>query len=77
MAVTDPIGVQIESPSVGVPFTKVVDTPADYSSLSNDVYFFDKSLGLVLYKDLTGIVQNSYSRTSSAGSRLFTYNNFI
>jgi hypothetical protein len=77
MAVTDPIGVQIASPSVGIPFTKVVDTPSDYSSLSNDVYFFDKSLGLVLYKDLTGIVQNPYSRTSSAGSRLFIYNNFI
>jgi hypothetical protein len=57
MALTDFSGLTINSAQTGIQFTKVTDTSADWSSVSNSTYFYDKAAKLVYYKDANGVVQ--------------------
>lgn len=66
MAVTNYTGLQISNPQVGIQITKVTDTSADWGSLSNSTYFYDKATALVYFKDGTGSVLSLFS--SSGGS---------
>jgi hypothetical protein len=61
MALTDYSGLTINNPSTGIQFTKVTDTSADWISVSNSTYFYDKADKLVHYKDSTGVVQEMFS----------------
>ena len=56
MAVTNYSGLTINQPQTGIQFTKVTDSSADWASISNSTYFYDKTDKLVHYKDSTGAV---------------------
>jgi hypothetical protein len=60
MALTDYSGLTINNPSTGIQFTKVTDSSADWSLVSNNTYFYDKADKLVHYKDSTGIIQDVF-----------------
>jgi hypothetical protein len=42
-------------------YTYVTDTSADWASVPNSTYFYDKADKLVHYKDITGVVQEIFS----------------
>lgn len=64
MAVLDYNGLTINNPQVGLQFTKVTDTSADWSSVPNNTYFYDKGALSILYKDSEGSVNSITSTTS-------------
>ncbi len=47
--------------AAGVNYTRVTDTSADWASVPNSTYFYDKADKLVHYKDSTGTVQEIFS----------------
>lgn len=49
-------------------YTVVTDTSADWSSVANSTYFYDKVTKLVYYKDANGVVQNTYRTLPSVQS---------
>jgi hypothetical protein len=49
------------SMAAGVNYTRVTDTSADWASVPNSTYFYDKADKLVHYKDSTGSVQEIFS----------------
>lgn len=61
MAVTNYTGLQISNPQVGIQITKVTDSSADWGSLANSTYFYDKATALVYFKDGTGSVLSLFS----------------
>lgn len=61
MAVTNYSGLIQEFNTTGVKITKVCDSQSDWSSISNGVYFYDKSFGIPFYKTSTGIVVNPFT----------------
>jgi hypothetical protein len=61
MALTDFSGLTIGFPQTGIQFTKVTDTSADWASVANSTYFYDKGDKLVHYKDSAGTVQEIFS----------------
>lgn len=65
MAVTNFSGLTINSAQTGIQFTKVTDSSADWSSVSDSTYFYDKADKLVHYKDSTGTVQELFSSGGS------------
>jgi len=80
MAVTDYSGLTITSPQTGIQFTKVTDSSADWASVANNIYFYDKSDKLVHYKDGTGTVIELFSAGGSVpqsitNSSLIFYSN--
>ena len=56
MAVSNYSGLTINQPIRGIQFTKVTDTSADWASVANDTYFYDKGDKLIHYKDPLGNV---------------------
>lgn len=60
MAVTDYSGLTITQPQAGIQFTKVTDSSADWPSIANSTYFYDKTNKLVYFKDSTGAVLSPY-----------------
>ena len=46
---------------IGVQVTKITDTSADWASVANSTYFYDKGDGLVHYKNSSGIVLELFS----------------
>ena len=72
MAVTDYSGLTITSPQTGIQFTKVTDSSADWTSVSNSTYFYDKTDKLVHYKDSTGTVLELFA-TGGSGPSTFDY----
>ena len=46
---------------VGIQVTKITDTSADWASVSNSTYFYDKADGLVHYKNSSGVVLELFS----------------
>jgi hypothetical protein len=68
MALTDYSGLTINNPLTGIQFTKVTDTSADWSSVANSTYFYDKATKIVYYKDSTGVVQDIYKPLPSVQS---------
>jgi hypothetical protein len=65
MAVTNFSGLTINSAQTGIQFTKVTDSSADWSSVLDSTYFYDKGDKLVHYKDSTGTVQELFSSGGS------------
>jgi hypothetical protein len=47
--------------AAGVNYTVVTDTSADWASVANSTYFYDKADKLVHYKDSTGTVLEVFS----------------
>jgi hypothetical protein len=47
-------------------YTVVTDTSADWTSVANSTYFYDKVDKLVHYKDSTGVIQEIFSQSASA-----------
>jgi hypothetical protein len=68
MALTDFSGLTIGFPQTGIQFTKVTDTSADWASVANSTYFYDKADKLVYYKDANGVIQNTYRNLPSVQS---------
>lgn len=56
MAVNNYTGLTISNPTTGIQITKVTDSSADWSSVANSTYFYDKTDKLVHYKDSYGNV---------------------
>lgn len=52
---------------VGIQVTKVTDTSADWPSVANSTYFYDKGDGLVHYKNSSGVVLELFSSGASSG----------
>ncbi len=64
MAVSNFSGLTINNPQTGIQFTKVTDTSADWVSVPNSTYFYDKGATSILYKDSQGSVNPITSTTS-------------
>ena len=60
MAVNNPSGLTISNPQIGIQYTKVTDSSADWSSVANSTYFYDIATALTYYKDSTGTVQSLF-----------------
>lgn len=71
MAVNDFSGLTIANPQVGIQITKVTDSSADWASVANSTYFYDKGDKLVHYKDSTGAVLEIFSATG-VSSNIYT-----
>jgi len=56
MAVSNPSGLTINNQQTGIQYTKVTDSSADWSSVANSTYFYDKGDNLVHYKNANGII---------------------
>lgn len=52
----------------GVTYSVQTDSSADWSSVSNNTYFYDKTDKLVYYKDSNGVVQGIYRQNPSVQS---------
>jgi len=61
MAVSNYSGLTINQPIRGIQFTKVTDTSADWPSVANDTYFYDKGDKLIHYKDPLGNILDIFS----------------
>jgi hypothetical protein len=61
MAVSNYSGLTINQPIRGIQFTKVTDTNADWPSVANDTYFYDKGDKLIHYKDTVGNILDIFS----------------
>ena len=76
MAVTDYRGFTTTNPQTGIQFTKVTDSSSDWSSVSNNTYFFDKTDQLVYFKNNEGIVINLFTIGLSYTRRHQTTTNY-
>jgi hypothetical protein len=77
MAVTDYAGLTITNPQVGIQITKVTDTSADWNSVPNNTYFYDKSNSLVHYKNSSGAISNMFPSTDYGNIYAQTNFNFL
>lgn len=64
MAVTDYSGLIITQPQTGIQFTKVTDSSADWASVANNTYFYDKADQSVHYKSTNGVVLEIFTPVS-------------
>lgn len=48
------------TPEKGINYTYVTDTPADWSAVTNNTFFYDKSDKLVRYKNQFGVILNPF-----------------
>lgn len=62
MAVSDFSGLTINKPQVGIQITKVTDSSADWASVANSTFFYDKTDTLVHYKDSNGNVNDIFNK---------------
>jgi hypothetical protein len=74
MAVSNFSGLQINNPQVGIQITKVTDTSADWASVANNTYFYDKGDGLVHYKNSGGSVRKITFGTRKKGKAKKSFN---
>ena len=51
----------------GINYTVITDTSADWGSVSNDVYFYDKDTNLPYYKNTSGNVVSLFEEGGSGG----------
>jgi hypothetical protein len=65
MAITNPSGLTLTAYTVGIPYSKVIDNSNEWTGVSNSTYFFDKSDGLVHYKDGSGTVLEIFAAGGS------------
>lgn len=52
----------------GVKYTVQTDSSADWGSVSNSTYFYDKATEIVYYKDSNGVIQYTYKEKPSVQS---------
>jgi hypothetical protein len=57
--------------AAGVNYTVVTDTSADWASVANSTYFYDKADKLVHYKDSTGTIQEIFT-AAGVSSNIYT-----
>lgn len=61
----------------GVTYTSITDNSADWSSVANSTYFYDKTDKLVYYKDSLGNISSLYGTRTDYGvvfsQTTFTY----
>ena len=67
MAVSNFSGLTINNPQVGIQITKVTDSSADWGSVANSTYFYDKATAIAYYKDSSGNVLSLFSSASATG----------
>ena len=80
MAISNPSGLTINYQQTGIQYSKVTDSSADWSGISNNTYFYDLTDKLVHYKDSSGAVLEIFSSASGgsftggtvAGATIFT-----
>lgn len=65
MAVSNYSGLTITQPQVGVQITKVTDSSSDWSSVSNNTYFYDKTDKLVHYKNGSGVILEMFDSSNA------------
>ncbi len=65
MAITNPSGLTLTAYTVGIPYSKVIDNSNEWTGVSNSTYFFDKSDGLVHYKDGSGVVLEMFDSSNA------------
>lgn len=68
MAVNNPSGLTISNPQIGIQYTKVTDSSADWSSVANSTYFYDIASALTYYKDSTGTVLSMFGSSGSTST---------
>jgi hypothetical protein len=68
MAITNPSGLTLTAYTTGIPYSKVIDSSSEWTGISNSTYFYDKSTGLVSYKDSTGSLFGIFSSGGSSSS---------
>jgi hypothetical protein len=61
MAVSNYTGLVILNPQVGIQITKVTDSSADWTSVANSTYFYDKTNKLVYFKNSSGVIVDLFS----------------
>jgi hypothetical protein len=52
--------------SNGITYTRITDTSADFASIANSTYFYNKADGLIRFKDSTGAVLEIFSASGGA-----------
>lgn len=57
----------------GVKYTVQTDSSADWSSVSNGTYFYDKATEIVYYKDATGTIIDAYAPETSTSQSQILY----
>jgi hypothetical protein len=68
MAVSNFSGLTVNNPQTGIQFTKVTDTSADWASVPNSTYFYDKATALTYFKTNTGSVLQPFSTGTAFSS---------
>ena len=63
--------------AAGVNYTVVTDTSADWASVANSTYFYDKADKLVHYKDSTGTVLEIFSSGGKSYGHFYVTNNTL
>ena len=66
MAVVAAIGV----PAAAINYTQITDTSADFTSVANSTYFYNKTDKIVRFKDATGTVLEIFAASGGGGSIL-------
>jgi hypothetical protein len=69
MAVSNPSGLTINQVYTGIQYSKVTDSSADWASVANDTYFYDKTDKIIYYKNPLGTILSIFSLgLNSAGA---------
>ena len=53
--------------AAGVKYTVQTDSSADWSSVSNDTYFYDLATEIVYYKNADGVINDAYVSSTAWG----------
>ena len=70
MAVSDVTALSISKYQLGIQVTKITDSSADWASVANSTYFYDKGDQLVHFKNASGTVLEIFS--AAGGLTYFT-----
>ncbi len=68
MAVNNPSGLNITNPQIGIQYTKVTDSSADWASVANSTYFYDLTDKVVYFKNSSGTVLKMFNNFFGSGS---------
>lgn len=77
MAVSFFTGLTINNPQFGIQITRVTDNSADWPSVPNSTYFYDKANELTYYKNAGGLIIDPFELPLSSSEivRALTFNN--
>jgi hypothetical protein len=71
MPVTFYNGLTINNPQVGLQFTRVTDTSADWGSVPLLTYFYDKGSNMLYYKNGAGNIVDAFNTHSVSNNEIF------